>query len=346
VSRMSMKRLPHARVSPRAEQHECQVLHAALEDPAFLSPVFAALPAECLSQAACVCHAWAAAEVADRPALWRALVLSQWPGLAPLARPGIDWRKRYLMLLRNGVAERPESDPERYSFVFQGKWAAEGSLAFSHNVAGRKVAHSIQAGAINVTVQNALQFELKLPESIALPLSWQSDEGTSGTSMRDGLEILVLMHDASEGAVAHFLSFTVARGGIKYERPNGGGSVRLSSWWKRPLPDDFVAHVDTLSHPTHAGCGEAAPDGQRMEVPWVSTMFQDIDLSAMSPSPPTLEIHPLTLGFSMVEAAPRLKSITLQMVMQIDARQLNGNLVRMPCQQSQLEVLVDELDWA
>ena len=72
-------------------QRQTLLPQSPLDDPALLAPLFAALPARSLVNAAQVCKAWSAAEQLDRAALWKRIVLQQYPALAAVARPGSDF---------------------------------------------------------------------------------------------------------------------------------------------------------------------------------------------------------------------------------------------------------------
>jgi hypothetical protein len=263
--------------------------HSALADPGLLAPLLSSLSAEWLSRSACVCHAWAAAEEADRPSLWRALVVNEWPFLESLSRPGIDWKRRYAVLRLKGVDEdTPSKDSvlKKYSFVFQGRWSSGGSIAFSHGGVARQVAVTGDQMALgtdammanialmeSIAVNDVLELELTLPgQGVPVPDSWQ-DGGPHG------LEVDLLVHDNRDGKVAHFLSFTVPSDGLEYEPPATDADadsdsepdfVPLAEFWTAELPPSFNVKVDTLENSTNAGCGDpSADDGARASVPWL-----------------------------------------------------------------------------
>ena len=105
-------------------QRQTLLPQSPLDDPALLAPLFAALPAKSLLAAAQVCKAWSAAEQLDRAALWKRIVVQQYPALAAVSRPKSDWKARFSTLAKKGVVEvedeEDEEPLERFEFVFQG----------------------------------------------------------------------------------------------------------------------------------------------------------------------------------------------------------------------------------
>jgi hypothetical protein len=253
----------------------------------------------------------------------------------------------------------------------QGRWGASSAVAFSGLARARKVAatgsemvsgpHFVNVPMLStLSMQDALEIEYELTESAVMPGEWQEAEARGSSR---GLDLTLLMHDSRDGLVAHLLSFTVPLVAISYTHrpayssslfgvPGLGAqgvtnSIPLSDFWTAPLPARFVAHVDTLAHPTRPGCGKAAADGTRKEVSWLGQVNEVSfgDFSAVA-----LEITPLALGVAIVSGVPHLTSVKLRIGHQMDARgstgPLAGSCITMPLQVSQLEEICTGLEWA
>ena len=195
--------------APKASLASAQLLH---EDGGLVLNILGGLCAESLARMCCVSRAWASTEAENRRALWRPLCLERWPDLGE--GRSIDWRKRYRVLLRDGVPVNQEKidDPlADYSFVVQGRWVGSGCAAEGPPLAFSAV---IRAGRYSATVSmhgNGLEFgdafELSAEfEPVSLPQSW-----SDGRAPPDRLDVSILVRCASDQTVAHLLAFSVAR---------------------------------------------------------------------------------------------------------------------------------------
>ena len=164
-----------------------------------------------------------------------------------------------------------------------------------------------------------------------------------------GFDVEILVYDRTKDKVAHFLAFTLPRAGIIYRGdPDEEAYVPIKEMWDAPLPDSFETKIDTQLHRTDIGVGPRdAYDGSRAEPGFVGGLG-GVELGNFA-STPMVEVHPLRLGLQMIEGAPHLKSISMQVVMQMA---VNGNTpqmqvaVRIPIQVNSLSALPTELDWA
>lgn len=352
----------------RTRNRRAAPLHESdINAPAILTPLLATLPPACLARAACVSRAWASAECTDQEPLWRRHVLQDWPGLAAVARSGINWKERFRILRLQGctVTRVDSSDAvlQRYTFVLQGRWAVAGPVAFSRDVRASKVTvpgdqlllsdlvhPHVNAEALgSLSIADALQFELDLAEGVTFPSEWQygplEPQHQDAFPVR-GIEMALLIHDTRDGSVAHFLSFTVPVAAIEYR--HAAHVVRLADFWEANLPPTFVAEVDTLALSTHPGCGEPEADGSRQDVPWLATLGGEHIVGDLHP---VLEVAPLSLSMSrMVNGSPRLTGLKMRISLQMDGRSSTGpfagTCVAMPLQVSMLEGLCNSMEWA
>lgn len=351
-------------------QRQTLLPQSPLDDPALLAPLFAALPAKSLLNAACVCKAWAAAEQVDRSTLWKRFVVQQYPALAAVSRPKSDWKARFSTLAKKGVVEvedeEDEEPLERFEFVFQGstmRGDLRKEILFSKAVATSKATMQgddmTQYGnglmtnpALNqIEIRDALKLDLTLDAPMRFPAEYQvlpSEEEREGEECV-GLDVEILVYDRTKDKVAHFLAFTLPRAGIIYRGdPEEEAYVPIKEMWDAPLPDSFETTIDTQLHRTDIGVGPRdAYDGSRAEPGFVGGLG-GVELGNFA-STPGVEVYPLRLGLQMVEGAPHLKSISMQVVMQMA---VNGNMpqmqvaVRIPIQVNSLSALPTELDWA
>ena len=356
-------------------QRQTLLPQSPLDDPALLAPLFAALPAKSLLNAACVCKAWAAAEQVDRSTLWKRFVVQQYPALAAVSRPKSDWKARFSTLAKKGVVEVEEEDDEepleRFEFVFQGSttrddptWdAPRKEILFSKTVA---TSRAIMQGddmtqygnglmtnpALNqIEIRDALKLDLTLDAPMRFPAEYQdlpSEEERVGEECV-GFDVEILVYDRTKDKVAHFLAFTLPRAGIIYRGdPEEEAYVPIKEMWDAPLPDSFETKIDTAVYRTNIGVGPRDEyDGSRAEPGFVGGLG-GVELGNFA-STPGVEVHPLRLGLQMIEGAPHLKSISMQVVMQMA---VNGNMpqmqvaVRIPVQVNSMSALPTELDWA
>lgn len=360
-------------------QRQTLLPQSPLDDPALLAPLFAALPAKSLLAAAQVCKAWSAAEQLDRAALWKKIVVQQYPALAAVARPKSDWKARFSTLAKKGMVEvdddeEDEEPLERFEFVFQGSttrddptWdAPRKEILFSKSVA---TSRAIMQGddmtqyggglmtnpALNqIEIRDALKLDLTLDAPMRFPAEYQdlpSEEEREGEECV-GFDVEILVYDRTKDKVAHFLAFTLPRAGIIYRGDPDGSEeeayVPIKEMWDAPLPDSFETTIDTQLHRTNIGIGPRDEhDGSRAEPGFVGGLG-GVELGNFA-STPGVEVHPLRLGLQMIEGAPHLKSISMQVVMQMA---VNGNgpqmsvAVRIPIQVNSLSALPNELDWA
>ena len=354
-------------------QRQTLLPQSPLDDPALLAPLFAALPAKSLLNAACVCKAWAAAEQVDRSTLWKRFVVQQYPALAAVSRPKSDWKARFSTLAKKGVVEvedeEDEEPLERFEFVFQGstmRGDLRKEILFSKAVATSKATMQgddmTQYGnglmtnpALNqIEIRDALKLDLTLDAPMRFPAEYQdlpSEEERVGEECV-GFDVEILVYDRTKDKVAHFLAFTLPRAGIIYRGDPDGSEeeayVPIKEMWDAPLPDSFETKIDTQVYRTNIGVGPREEyDGSRAEPGFVGGLG-GVELGDFA-STPGVEVHPLRLGLQMIEGAPHLKSISMQVVMQMA---VNGNMpqmqvaVRIPVQVNSLSALPTELDWA
>ena len=354
-------------------QRQTLLPQSPLDDPALLAPLFAALPAKSLLNAACVCKAWAAAEQVDRSTLWKRFVVQQYPALAAVSRPKSDWKARFSTLAKKGVVEvedeEDEEPLERFEFVFQGstmRGDLRKEILFSKAVATSKATMQgddmTQYGnglltnpALNqIEIRDALKLDLTLDAPMRFPAEYQdlpSEEERVGEECV-GFDVEILVYDRTKDKVAHFLAFTLPRAGIIYRGDPDGSEeeayVPIKEMWDAPLPDSFETKIDTQVYRTNIGVGPREEyDGSRAEPGFVGGLG-GVELGNFA-STPGVEVHPLRLGLQMIEGAPHLKSISMQVVMQMA---VNGNMpqmqvaVRIPVQVNSLSALPTELDWA
>ena len=357
-------------------QRQTLLPQSPLDDPALLAPLFAALPAKSLLAAAQVCKAWSAAEQLDRAALWKRIVVQQYPALAAVARPKSGWKARFSTLAKKGVVEVEEEDDEepleRFEFLFQGSimrddptWdAPRKEILFSKTVA---TSRAIMQGddmtqygnglltnpALNqIEIRDALKLDLTLDAPVRFPAEYQEDASDDGNEDCVGFDVEILVYDRTKDKVAHFLAFTLPRAGIIYRGDPDGSEeeayVPIKEMWDAPLPDSFETTIDTQLHRTNIGVGPRDEnDGSRAEPGFVGGLG-GVELGNFA-STPGVEVHPLRLGLQMIEGAPHLKSISMQVVMQMA---VNGHgpqmsvAVRIPIQVNSLAALPNELDWA
>ena len=352
-------------------QRQTLLPQSPLDDPALLAPLFAALPAKSLLNAACVCKAWAAAEQVDRSTLWKRFVVQQYPALAAVSRPKSDWKARFSTLAKKGVVEvedeEDEEPLERFEFVFQGstmRGDLRKEILFSKAVATSKATMQgddmTQYGnglltnpALNqIEIRDALKLDLTLDAPMRFPAEYQEDASDDGNEDCVGFDVEILVYDRTKDKVAHFLAFTLPRAGIIYRGDPDGSEeeayVPIKEMWDAPLPDSFETKIDTQVYRTNIGVGPREEyDGSRAEPGFVGGLG-GVELGDFA-STPGVEVHPLRLGLQMIEGAPHLKSISMQVVMQMA---VNGNMpqmqvaVRIPVQVNSLSALPTELDWA
>lgn len=170
-----------------------------LAEPAVLAPLLAALPAETLQTAACVSRAWADAVSVDKAALWRALVLGKWPGLAGLSSADVNWQKRYRVLAKCGqFTDGLELDPlAKYAFVLHGSFAGHAAPAFSQRATVRRVQRSIGFADRQLVIKDALELEVTFPDGLPLPHSWRADPPSTDADSAPGP-----MHGVGSGGAA------------------------------------------------------------------------------------------------------------------------------------------------
>ena len=356
-------------------QRQTLLPQSPLDDPALLAPLFAALPAKSLLNAAQVCKAWSAAEQLDRAALWERIVVQQYPALAAVSRPKSDWKARFSMLAKKGVVEVEDEDDEepleRFQFVFQGSitrddptWdAPRKEILFSKSVA---TSRAIMQGddmtqygnglmtnpALNqIEIRDALKLDLTLDAPMRFPAEYQEDASDDGNEDCVGFDVEILVYDRTKDKVAHFLAFTLPRAGIIYRGDPDGSEeeayVPIKEMWDAPLPDSFETKIDTQLHRTNLGVGPCDDDGSRAEPGFVGGLG-GVELGNFA-STPMVEVHPLRLGLQMIEGAPHLKSISMQVVMQMAVNGMGPQhavAVRIPIQVNSLAALPNELDWA
>ena len=351
-------------------QRQTLLPQSPLDDPALLAPLFAALPAKSLLNAACVCKAWAAAEQVDRSTLWKRFVVQQYPALAAVSRPKSDWKARFSTLAKKGVVEvedeEDEEPLERFEFVFQGstmRGDLRKEILFSKAVATSKATMQgddmTQYGnglmtnpALNqIEIRDALKLDLTLDAPMRFPAEYQEDASDDGNEDCVGFDVEILVYDRTKDKVAHFLAFTLPRAGIIYRGDPDGSEeeayVPIKEMWDAPLPDSFETKIDTQLHRTNIGVGPRDEDGSRAEPGFVGGLG-GVELGNFA-STPMIEVYPLRLGLQMIEGAPHLKSISMQVVMQMA---VNGHgpqmsvAVRIPIQVNSLAALPNELDWA
>jgi len=355
-------------------QRQTLLPQSPLDDPALLAPLFAALPAKSLLNAAQVCKAWSAAEQLDRAALWKRIVVQQYPALAAVSRPKSDWKARFSTLAKKGVVEvedeEDEEPLERFEFVFQGstmRGDLRKEILFSKAVATSKATMQgddmTQYGnglltnpALNqIEIRDALKLDLTLDAPMRFPAEYQEDASDDGNEDCVGFDVEILVYDRTKDKVAHFLAFTLPRAGIIYSGQTHEDGleeeayVPIKEMWGCPhLPDSFETKIDTAVYRTNIGVGPRDEyDGSRAEPGFVGGLG-GVELGDFA-STPGVEVHPLRLGLQMIEGAPHLKSISMQVVMQMAVNGMGPQhavAVRIPIQVNSLSALPNELDWA
>ena len=205
-----------------------------------------------------------------------------------------------------------------------------------------------------IEIRDALKLDLTLDAPMRFPAEYQvlpSEEEREGEECV-GFDVEILVYDRTKDKVAHFLAFTLPRAGIIYRGDPDGSEeayVPIKEMWDAPLPDSFETKIDTQLHRTNIGVGPRDEyDGSRAEPGFVGGLG-GVELGNFA-STPGVEVHPLRLGLQMIEGAPHLKSISMQVVMQMA---VNGTCsaamqvaVRIPIQVNSLSALPTELDWA
>ena len=202
-----------------------------------------------------------------------------------------------------------------------------------------------------IEIRDALKLDLTLDAPVRFPAEYQEDASDDGNEDCVGFDVEILVYDRTKDKVAHFLAFTLPRAGIIYRGDPDGSEeeayVPIKEMWDAPLPDSFETKIDTQLHRTNIGVGPRNEDGSRAEPGFVGGLG-GVELGNFA-STPMVEVYPLRLGLQMIEGAPHLKSISMQVVMQMA---VNGHgpqmsvAVRIPIQVNSLAALPTELDWA